>query len=380
MDRSTKGEPTDPATRPLRLFCDARVVRPGQTGVGVFSGSLACAMAAAGGAHVDVLTLHPDAWRGAPAGVRAVATGVDHESHPRGDLHMHFVLPRVAADRMADLYWGCAFSVPWGGMRMPRIVTIHDATVFTHRECYPRGFAAYLRLVIRRSARAAQAVHVPSEAVRGQLSELLPDVADRIFVVHGAASSWFRPERGGLPPVVAAAGRPFILAPGEGNPRKDTSTLLDAWRAASPRGKLLVLAGGVGPRMTEASDDGILRLGRVSDEEMRALYGAADLFVFPTLWEGFGLPVLEAMACGCPVAAPRVGALPEVGGDQVRWIDPYGPDALVALLREIAEAPNGRTEPDRAALAHAAAFSWGKSAVEFLKVARQVVERFAHES
>lgn len=380
MAPSTAGAHTDPTARPLRLFCDARVVRPGQTGVGVFSGSLACAMALDGGAQVDVLTLHPDAWHAAPRGVRAVATRVDHESHPWGDLHTHFVLPRLAAERLADLYWGCAFSVPWGGMKMPRIVTIHDATVFTHRECYPRGFAAYLRLVIRRSARSAQAIHVPSEAVRGQLSDLLPDVADRIFVVHGAASVWFRPEREGLPSVVAATGRPFILAPGEGNPRKDTATLLEAWHAVRPRGMDLVLAGGAGPRADSPSDDGVLRLGRVSDEEMRALYSVADLFVFPTLWEGFGLPMLEAMACGCPVAAPRVGALPEVGRGKARWLEPYGVDSLVALLEEVQQGPTGRTTPDPAALAHAATFSWRKSAAEFLNVSREVVERFAHDA
>ena len=196
---------------PLRIFADARVVRSVQTGVGVFAEQMILHLAKTPGVEMTVATLEPQRWQSHTPKISVVPVQVDYQSHPMGDLHEHFRLPRIAQRSGCDLFWGCGFSVPWAPMKMPKIATIHDVTVFTHGDCYPAGFRHYMRWVVRLSAGTSQAIHVPSENTRYELARLFPHVADRIFVVPEAASDWFHPETEGLPDEVKAHSCPSLL-------------------------------------------------------------------------------------------------------------------------------------------------------------------------
>ncbi|PKO16469.1 hypothetical protein CVU37_10840 [candidate division BRC1 bacterium HGW-BRC1-1] len=360
------------ASEPLRIFADARVVRSGQTGVGVFAEQMILHLAEIAGARMTVASLEPQRWHSKAANVNVVPVSADYQSHPKGDLYEHFQLPRVAAESGSDLFWGCAFAVPWAPMKIPKIVTIHDVTMFTYGACYPAGFRHYMRWVVRLSVNASQAIHVPSENTRCELTRLFPHAADRIFVVPEAASSWFQPEAEGLPDAAKSLKGGWLLAPSLDDPRKNVSALVNVWRKIAPQDWTLVLAGGRVKRET-SPNMGVLQLGRVTLREMRALYSGAEAFVFPSLHEGFGLPVLEAMACGCPVVASRGGALPEVGGDAARYLDFSNGDEVDEWLRKMISSETPRSQPHGPSLERAASFSWKKSAQMFLDAARELI-------
>ena len=127
-------------------------------------------------------------------------------------------------------------------------------------------------------------------------------------------------------------------------------------------------------------EDGILQLGRVTLREMRALYTQAHAFVFPSLHEGVGLPVLEAMACGCPVVSSRGGSLPEVGGDAAQYIDFSKEMEVEEWLRNVFVSQTPRSLPHAPSIERAASFSWKKSAQIFLDAARELVKAGSHES
>jgi glycosyltransferase involved in cell wall biosynthesis len=169
---------------------------------------------------------------------------------------------------------------------------------------------------------------------------------------------------------------PVLLCVGSMDPRKNLGRLLRAWLSLQSAGRLpegarLQIAGGANPRNFAAVDrlegNGIEWLGRIDDAELIRRYRAADAFVFPSLYEGFGLPPLEAMACGCPVLLSHAASLPEVGGSEadgaVRYFDPESESAIASAIEGfLGQPPAFRDGMRRRALARAARFSWDEIA------------------
>ena len=160
----------------------------------------------------------------------------------------------------------------------------------------------------------------------------------------------------------------FLLAVASANPTKNLAALVAAFaRLPADPALRLVIVGGHNPRVfaaaTAADPPGVVRTGPVAGAALKALYGHATALVFPSLYEGFGLPPLEAMACGCPVAAARAAAIPEVCGDAALYFDPHSVDAITAALqRLVAEAPL-REQLRTAGLARAGLYRWSAAAV-----------------
>jgi glycosyltransferase involved in cell wall biosynthesis len=233
----------------------------------------------------------------------------------------------------------------------PSVVTLHDVQHLDLPQLFGRGERAFRAIAWHRSIRAADRVVVPSGFVRDRAIAKLGLEPARIEVVHsGVDHERFTPG--------SAEREAFLLYPARRWPHKNHGRLFEAFallRAERPELRLLL----TGDPDVGASPDGVETLGIVTADELTGLYQRAAALVFPSLYEGFGQPPLEAMACGCPVACSSAGALPEVVGDAARLFDPHDPAAIAAAVRDVLDAP---AEWQRLGLERAASFSWKASA------------------
>jgi glycosyltransferase involved in cell wall biosynthesis len=241
------------------------------------------------------------------------------------------------------------------------VVVVHDAAALRHPGWYSHAYAAWQRAVLPAIARRAQRVITVSEFSRRELAELLGvDAA----VVAGGVDDRFSPDADpeparrtlGLP-------RPYVLTVASHTARKNLGALVPAARALAREGVDVVVAGGHRPQFAaEAGLDALRLLGHVDDALLPGLYVGAQAFALPSLYEGFGLPVLESMASGTPVVAADAGALPETCGGAAVLAGPTGEAFTAALERLLGDA--AEQERLRAVgLARAAAFPWNATAV-----------------
>jgi alpha-1,3-rhamnosyl/mannosyltransferase len=255
---------------------------------------------------------------------------------------------------------------------IPLVLTLHDALPWRFPELFTRLNVLQQRTVVAAAARRAARVLVGSEHTARELTELVGVAPQRIVVTPYGVDPRFRPtarDPAWLERRFGIRG-PYVLAVGTLEPRKNLGTLLRAF--ARVRGQdaqhALVLVGGRGwrdaplERALAGAGAGVVRAGRVSDDELVRLYGSAACFAFPSRYEGFGLPVLEAMACGAPVVAGDRTSLPEVVGDAGLLVDPDDEEALASALRRVLTDPELAADLRQRGLARSAAFSWDRCA------------------
>jgi len=295
-------------------------------------------------------------------------------------------LPLALARAGVDLLHGPAHAIP-AACPVPAVVTVHDLSFFRLPEAFPRAQGAYLRAATRQAVRLAAAVIAVSEFTRRELIDLLGVHPARIQVVPNGCDPTCRPLPGdaveswrarvGLPPR-------FVLALGTRQPRKNLGTLVEAYarlRARRPDAPDLVIAGAPG---WGADDVGrrvdrlglaahVHRVGYVPAADLPYLYNAAALLAFPSWYEGFGLPVVEAMACGTPVVVAAASSLPEVAGSAGIAVPPGDVDgwtlAMDAVLSDADRAATLRS----AGLARAARFTWRRAALATLAIYGQAL-------
>jgi glycosyltransferase involved in cell wall biosynthesis len=297
-----------------------------------------------------------------------------------------WALPRELRTRPVDLFHGVTgFEVP-PGRACPLVTTVHDLIPLRFPALVPRRHRWAVRALLGSAVRRARRVIAVSETTRAEILARYRLPAEKVVVVPEAAGPEFAPPSAARRAEVRAAyglDGPYVLFVGMLEPKKNLGALLEAvarLRAARAWGPLsLVVAGAagwgppLGPRVRALGLDGIVRwIGPVADADLPALYGAAEAFAFPSLWEGFGLPALEAMASGTPVLAARRGALPEVTGDAALLAEPE-PAALAEALGTLLADAALRARLREAGLARAVRFSWERTAAETLAVYRAAV-------
>ena len=349
----------------MRIVVDVSPLSHPRTGIGNYiRGSLAGIVEAAAGRH-ELLAFAPTSLRGPraiggaldgiPVGRRLLPLPASHALRTAWSRAGHPAVERLAGRLDAFVFSEWMYPAQRAGVRA---TVFHDLVPFWHPEwCTARTISMHTRKA-RNAARTCDVVFANSEATAADLVSLLGIDPDRI--VHAPP---------GLAPGLSAAGDaadlggPAILGLGTIEPRKNLARLVEAWRLLD--GDLgLVLVGGEGwGDRPDLADPRIRRLGYVPDGEIARLYRGAAVLVFPSLYEGFGMPVVEAMACGTPVVASADPSLDEACGTAAVRVDPLDSEAIAAGVRE---ALARRDELVPLGLAHAARFSWARTGAAML--------------
>jgi glycosyltransferase involved in cell wall biosynthesis len=306
-------------------------------------------------------------------------------------LTERFDLPRVEWFARFDVLFAPNFVPPPTRARR-LVVTVHDLAFRRHPETAPQSTRWWLARIDRTLERAARIIAV-SEATKRDLIELYGVEAERVAVIpHGVDGEVFHPSTREEVERIRrryAIDGPYLLSLGGLEPRKNLPNLVRAFaRLPEDDRPTLVLAGGSvewNPEGREAlqatlgelpSDvrDGVVLTGYVGEQDKVALLGGAEALVYPSLYEGFGLPVLEAMACGTPVVTSDVSALPEIAGDAALLVDPRDPEAIASAVTRILGDVDLRRDLAERGSSRAAGFTWEKTARSTAGVLHEAAE------
>lgn len=278
-----------------------------------------------------------------------------------GHLWEQFILPIKIP--LSELLWSPANTGPLAVSN--QVLTLHDLTALEHPEWFAPAFALWYRLLIPWLARRVKRIMTPAETVRQKILKRFSLPAGQVSVVPGGVdTSRFHPgaaRPGGLP-------EKYIAFVGSLQPRKNLRVLLQAWEEVQPRhpDTWLVLAGGTEsvfrPRNYIHQARNVHWAGYVAENDLPGLYASAQVFILPSLDEGFGLPALEAMASGTAVITASAGALPEVTAGAAMLFDPQDPVGLGLLIHQLLENPSQRREWADRGSQRAQALRWENSA------------------
>ena len=290
-----------------------------------------------------------------------------------------------AVPRLLRRYRACVYHSPY--LLMPvfpgvaSVVTIHDLIPLLFPAESTGKARLFFRVALALALRRASRVLVVSEATRRDLESLYGMAKGRIRVsLEGPAQGFGPATAEAIAAVRGHYGLPerYALYLGSNKPHKNLDRLVQVWQTLDPTPFPLAIAGVVIPEhplegLASFSASGTIRqLGRVDDEALPALYSGAEAFVFPSLYEGFGLPVLEAMACGAAVLCSHASSLPEVAGDAAVYFDPTDTDSMRSALRSTLASPELLASLRRKGLARARLFTWDVAAAQTLEVYREL--------
>jgi glycosyltransferase involved in cell wall biosynthesis len=357
------------------------------TGAGVYTLALCEAMAAIG--HTDDLLLFHALHPTVPPAVEALPLERREFALPREELYASWTEARRPAPQtvcgLLDVVHAPGPMLPPGGAAAV-VATVHDVAPLRFPERYPRAARLTLKRGLRLAAREADRIITPSHSTADEVQELLGVERDRLRIVpHGVAMPDPDPELAGKFLAERGITEPYLLWLGTQEERKNVLAVLDAFAqvARADADVTLVLHGPQGWLGAEVAD-GIRRrrLGRrtqvseggLTREELAALYAGATVFVFPSIYEGFGLPVLEAMACGAPVVTSDRSAMVESAGDAAVLVDPDDHDALADALAGLLSDAAARADLARRGRERAADFTWEVSARRTWDVYEELLE------
>lgn len=329
------------AVQSLRVLIDGRPLVGNRTGIGVHTAEIARRLAVdpppliASHAPIEDRT-----------GIERCAFRVDR--YPLGVLWQQMAMPRIDA----DVVWGPHGTLPWT-LRRPAVVSLHDFTSITMPGRHLMKTVLSFNLFIGRSLEISSRIAAVSRAVADEAIRGFGVDPSKIEIVPNGVDEFFSPggEEGD-----------YALYAGTLEPRKGIDDLLAVWRSLPPSRPRLVLAGDPGWRTRVEPSAGVDVEGFVSRERLRDLYRSAKLFIYPSRYEGFGIPPLEAMACGAPVVATRTGAIPEFAGDAAVLVAPADRDQLRAAIVRLLSDRALRDELRGRAVQRAALYRWDGSA------------------
>lgn len=376
----------------MRIGIDVSWAQMGPSGTATYVAGLVEALTRVGAEHDYVLfTRRPERYGPALPDLDRPNTARMAVDAPLTNLRQQVALPPALRRGQLDLYHSPAFFLPlalpllWRG---PTVVSMFDLNFLRLRENWRAGRrATYLSLAVQAPIAARQATRIItlSETSARDIARLLRAPPHKIAVVPAAPRDTFRDLPGAR--AVARAresyGR-FFLSVGVLAPQKNLARVLAAFARLDDGATRLVLAGRpagayaeavLRPLARELGVEGrVVFVGATSDDELRALYHAAEALVFPSLGEGFGLPIVEAMACGCPVVTSNLSSMPEVAGDAALLVDPHDVASIAQALRSLLRDPALRADLVARGSARAARYTWDEAARGTLRVYEQAMD------
>lgn len=378
----------------MRIGLDAIPLTEPKTGVGHYTFELARALADAS-PHDEFELVYPSSFpppEEFPNQSAELSTNLRLVRVPVGAVARHWWsigLPRYLRPSRYDLFHGTNYDVPlWQGCAT--VVTIHDLSLLLYPHTHEARRVRRARRRLPLMARTARSIITPTEGVRREVCARLGVGPEKVFVVPEAPRRVFRPlpfEKTSGVRRRLGVGDDYLLAVGTIEPRKNLAALVGAFvevvRDDPTRAIQLVIAGRRGWLTEElfadiaaaGVEDQIVFTGYISDEELCALYSACRAFVFPSLYEGFGLPPLEAMACGAPVIASDIASLAEITGGAARLVPPADPRLLARAVIELLDDEAARQRLAAAGRRRAAEFTWERAAEMTLKVYSEAVKK-----
>jgi glycosyltransferase involved in cell wall biosynthesis len=361
---------------------DLRALVPEPTGIGVYTRSLLLELARRDGMRYLGMAHRPP--RG-EAELAAAGIAVEHEPAPLGVVWQQLRLPRRLAKGDVDLLWSPLITLPLR-CPVPAVATVHDLTALLMPEVHTLKVRWSLLPFLRQSLERAERLVTISQATANDIAFHFPQCAEKVRVVYPGIDPEFRPgSREEIAETRRELGTPegYLLYVGTLEPRKNIGILLDAWealRSENPDVLPLVLAGPPGwesermkRRIASLAPLGLRSLGRVERSHLARLFQAARVFVYPSLYEGFGLPPAEAMACGVPVVVSSSSSLPEVVGNAGLKVEPGDAAALAEAIRMVLDDPGRAAEMAARGVERAARFRWEKAAGEMEEVFREAM-------
>lgn len=371
------------------LLFDARLVLAKPTGIGQYIGSLLPQLLQLAPDWQIHLLHRADCWPDYQIDRLQAPNVIHHLSQlPPMSPRQQVELPSLARQLGVDLIHYPHFDAPVWWQPVPVVATIHDAkylvrpTFFTNLSTLKR---LYMRVCFQATLQRAAAVITDSYNTAQDLKRLFQPSTKRLSVVHLAADAQFRPAD---PQTIAAVrskynlGRPFVLTVGEQRPHKNHTGLLRAYANSHSRATHdLVIVGRQYSDYTEPQQltetlgltNQVHFLTGIDFQELIALYSAAALFVLPSLYEGFGLPILEAMACGVPVVAAKTTSTGEIAGDGAFLIDPACDEEITMAMDRLLTDDAYRQELIVKGTTHKRSFTWRKTAKKTLDLYQQVL-------
>jgi glycosyltransferase involved in cell wall biosynthesis len=339
----------------MRIAIDARKWR--DFGIGRYIRGLTAALAADG---TDLVAIGPESIREElPAGI-----ALEVNDAGRYSIRELWSIGRSVASTRASLFHEPHYVLPRVGI--PSVVTIHD---LTHLEIFSSPAQLHRRLyaltMLRRAVASSGRILTVSNAVADSITRRFPDAARKLDVTPNGVDAIFHREMSDetiREQLGEQRDRSFFLFVGNDKSHKNLDRLIEAFTLLRRRGSRveLLLAGGVAAGRSPI--DGVTNLGFVSDEKLRALYAAAVALALPSTHEGFGLPVAEALAAGCPVLCSELPALGEVAGGAALYFDPLNVEEIATAMRKLLEEPSLREEMREHGRERAARFTWQRTA------------------
>jgi glycosyltransferase involved in cell wall biosynthesis len=376
--------------RPLTVAVDLRALVPEATGIAVYTRNLLLALARQEGEppRFHYLGLSHRPVRGAEE-LAAAGVTLEVQPAPLGVIWQQVQLPRRLARGNVDLFWSPLMTLPLASRvkALPSVVTIHDLTALLYPETHTAKVRWSILPFLERSLDRARRIVAVSRATAADLAFHFPASSPRVRVVYEGIEPSFAPaSRGKVAAIRQELGAPegYILYVGTLEPRKNVDVLLSAWevlRREKPEIPPLLLAGGSGwqserllARIAALDPRGVRYLGRVGQERLVRLFQGALAFAYPSLYEGFGLPPLEALACGVPTVVSDASSLPEVVGKAALTVPAHDVEALAAALRKILLEPAIAAELSRRGILRAADFRWDQAAREMAAVFEEALD------
>lgn len=383
------------STRPPRIAIDVTAAVTQGGGIGRYTREMVWALAA-----VDRETsyhLFHAKMPASPPVPNPLPTGanIHHHAAPVSDRwlyrlwhRLHLPLPVQWFTGPIDLYHSPDFVLPPLRGNIPTLLTVHDLSFVHYPETFTPALVSYLSQVAPPSVARATHILADSEATRADLINLWQTPAAKITVLYSGVNEKFRPvtEKAALAALRARYGLgegPYLLSVGTLQPRKNYQMLIRAFKGVAAQWPHnLYIAGGKGwlyeETLAEAAAQGLGErvkfLGFVEDGDLPALYSAAALFLFPSFYEGFGLPLLEAMACGVPVVSANTSSLVEVAGEAAWLLPPQDERAWQETMhRLLLDAPR-RARMVAAGFLQARRFTWRKTARQLVSVYRELLQ------